>query len=56
MGAVATGDYIVGKGAIKGYGVAIHPEMTLKILNMQLEDHGMPIQIWGQISKYSRCS
>jgi hypothetical protein len=30
--------------------VAIHPEMTLKILNMQLEDHGMPIQTWGQIS------
>jgi hypothetical protein len=31
MGAVATGDYIVGKGVIKGYGVAIHSEdMTIE--------------------------
>lgn len=32
MGPVVTGDYIVGNGVIKGYGVAIHPE------NMTVED------------------
>jgi hypothetical protein len=37
MGAVASGDYIVGKSNIPGYGVAIHPE------NMTMEDFKLAV-------------
>jgi hypothetical protein len=37
VGPVASGDYIVAKGSIRGYGVAVHPS------NMTPEDHELAV-------------